>query len=75
MFSFEYQRGRQKIDKEREIESKKLDYRENLLKATLAQAMEGYNTVKKAQRLLRAQAIIQPKSEKSKCYKLCMMNI
>jgi hypothetical protein len=61
LFTFEYQRERKLLDKEldesREVQSRKLDYREDLLKTTLAKTTAEYSTVKKSRRLLRARAI------------------
>jgi hypothetical protein len=53
----EYQRGRQKLDKERELSRNRFEYREDLLKSILIRAMDAYTAVKKARRLLRARAI------------------
>jgi len=66
---FKYQSERQQFDRDREHERalaeheqerqrKHIEYREDLLKATLAKTMASYNSVKKARRLLRARAII-----------------
>lgn len=65
----EHQRAGQKFDRDREHERdrteraqeqdrKRLEYREDLLKATLAKTMASYNSVKRARRLLRARAIV-----------------
>lgn len=54
---FEYQRQRQNEDKQRDLERKALEYREDLLKAILARAMAAYSLTKKARRLLRARAV------------------
>ena len=65
---FEYQREGQRSDRDREHERERMEaaqdqersrlqYREDLLKSTLAKAMASYNAVKKARRLLRARAI------------------
>ena len=58
LFSFEYQRARQWADKTRELDRKNLEYREDLLKSTLARTIAAYSSVKKARRLLRARAIV-----------------
>jgi hypothetical protein len=58
LFTFEFQRARQLADKEREIDHKNLEYREDLLKSTLARMTAAYSAVKKARRLLRARAIL-----------------
>ncbi len=66
---FKYQRERQQFDRDREHERasaeheqerqrKHIEYREDLLKATLAKTMADYNSVKRARRLLRARAIV-----------------
>jgi hypothetical protein len=71
---FEHQRARQQFDRDREhqreraereqeLEGKRLEYREDLLKLTLAKTMTSYNSVKKARRLMRARAIaVKPDS-------------
>lgn len=58
LMTFEYQRECEEIDKRKEWDRRKSKYWEELLKAILDQATESYNAVKKARRLLRAQAII-----------------
>jgi hypothetical protein len=72
---FEHQRARQRFDRDREhereqaeraqeLDGKRLEYREDLLKLTLTRTMAGYNSVKKARRLMRARAIsVRPNSE------------
>jgi hypothetical protein len=49
---------------ERETRQRNLEYRDELLKEILHSALENYNTVKKARRLLRARAITQINSSK-----------
>jgi K+-sensing histidine kinase KdpD len=51
---FEYQRARNNTDKERDLERRKLEYREDLLKSTLSRAMACYSQAKKARRMFRA---------------------
>jgi hypothetical protein len=69
LFTFEYQRDRLQRDKdrevmrimhdkERELERVNLEYREELLKSTLAKTMAAYGAIKKARRFLRARAIV-----------------
>jgi len=58
LFTFEYQRARQLADKTRDVERKNLEYREELLKSTLAKTTAAYSAVKKARRLLRARAVV-----------------
>ncbi|HYP39660.1 MAG TPA: hypothetical protein VEX13_04800 [Chloroflexia bacterium] len=69
LISFEYQRDREQTDKDRErkrqesdneqdLYRRQLEYRDDLLKATLRRAMTSYSAVKKARRLMRARAIV-----------------
>ncbi|MCI0358094.1 MAG: hypothetical protein L0211_06410 [Planctomycetaceae bacterium] len=58
LLTFEYQQERARVEKDRELDRKRLEYREKLLKSTLAKAMGSFTTVKKARRLLRARAIL-----------------
>lgn len=58
LFTFEYQRARQLADQMREVDRKNLEYREELLKSTLAKTTAAYSAVKKARRLLRARAVV-----------------
>ena len=51
---FEYQRARNNTDKERDLDRRRLEYREDLLKSTLTRAMACYSQAKKARRLFRA---------------------
>ena len=51
---FEYQRARNNTDKQRDIDRKALEYREELLKTVLARAMSNYSQAKKARRMFRA---------------------
>jgi hypothetical protein len=59
LLMFEYQRVREVLDKERELNRKNFEYREDLLKSILVRAMDAYSAVKKARRLLRARAIVK----------------
>lgn len=54
---FEYQRERQAIDKKRELDRKRLEYRETLLLSILSRTMDAYGRVKKARRILRGRTI------------------
>ncbi|MBY0484447.1 hypothetical protein [Nitrosomonas sp.] len=54
---FEYQRARNNTDKQRDLDRRALEYREDLLKSTLARAMASYSQVKKARRLFRAKGL------------------
>ena len=54
---FEYQRARNNADKQHEVERRALEYREDLLKATLSKAMSCYSQAKKARRLFRAKGL------------------
>lgn len=65
---FEYQRERQTIDrnadlerqgaeKQRDLDRTSLEYREKLLLSILSRAMDAYGRAKKARRLLRGRAI------------------
>lgn len=58
LFTFEYQRERRRQDEGRELGRKNLEYREDLLKTTLAKAMVAYGSIKKARQLLRARAFV-----------------
>lgn len=55
---FKYQNERAVAEQDKERHRKNIEYREDLLKGTLARAMASYNSVKKARRLLRARAIV-----------------
>ena len=68
ILTFEYQRRRQREDKDRELQReqatkqrdldrKTLEYREDLLRSILSEATAAYSRAKKARRLLRARAI------------------
>ena len=54
---FEYQRARNNTDKERDLERRRIEYREDLLKSTLSRAMACYSQAKKARRLFRAKGL------------------
>lgn len=54
---FEYQRERQTIDKQRDLDRKSLEYRETLLLSVLSRAMDAYGRAKKARRIMRGRAL------------------
>jgi hypothetical protein len=56
-FTFDYQQARQSEDRTKELYRKNLEYREELLKSTLAKTVSVYADVKKARRLMRARAL------------------